>query len=139
MIAHLAKIISQAKSQTVKVGFLSKSTYTYKNGMTTPHVAAIQEFGYPAGGIPPRPFFRQMVTKNKAGWPVLVAQEILRNKYDVERTLRRVGKVIEGQLVESINELWEPPLKPATIARKGFDKPLIHSSHMKNSVDSEIV
>ena len=36
-----------------------------------------------------------------------------------------IGEQIEGELVQSIHDLKTPPLAPATIAAKGFDKPLI--------------
>ena len=50
----------------------------------------------------------------------------------------QVGALIAGQLQKSINETNNPPLSPRTIARKGFDKPLIDTGHMWNSVNFEV-
>jgi hypothetical protein len=49
-----------------------------------------------------------------------------------------VAEAIAGQLRESIIKTNAPPLSPRTIARKGFAKPLIDTSHMINSVDYEV-
>lgn len=101
-------------------------------------IAAIQEFGAPAAAIPPRPFFRNMVASKSDEWPDGVAQALVSSNYDAEKALGIVGAAIEGQLKQSIIDTNEPALKPATVARKGFDKPLIDTSNMINSVDSEV-
>ena len=121
---------------TLRVGFLEKATYP--DGTPVAMVAAIQDFGAPAVGIPPRPFFRNMVAAKQAGWPDAIEQNLIATDYDVDKTLARVGEGIAGQLKQSIVDTNEPPLKPATIRRKGFDKPLIDTSVMINSVDYEI-
>jgi hypothetical protein len=41
-------------------------------------------------------------------------------------------------LQQSIRDTNDPPLAQATIARKGFAKPLIDTSVMINSVDYEV-
>ena len=50
-----------------------------------------------------------------------------------------LGAGIEGQLRQSITDTNAPPLSPATIARKGFSKPLVDTGNMLNSVASEVV
>ena len=52
--------------------------------------------------------------------------------------LGQTGEAIAGQLRESIINLTEPPLAPATVARKGSDKPLVDTGHMLASVDYEV-
>jgi len=128
---------SLATAKTVKVGFLAGATYP--DGTPVAMVAAIQDFGAPAVGIPPRPFFRNMVAKKKSEWPKAIGDLLKANDYDAYKTLEQTGAAIKGQLQDSIVSTNEPPLKPATIARKGFSKPLIASSHMINSVDYEVV
>ena len=49
-----------------------------------------------------------------------------------------MGEHIKDQLQGSIRDLMEPALSPVTIAKKGFSKPLIETSHMLNSVDYDI-
>lgn len=99
-------------------------------------VAASNEFGN--GRAPPRPFFRNMIAEKKAEWAPGVATQFKLNNYDVEKTLNVVGEAIKGQLQQSIIDTNTPPLSPITIERKGFDKPLIDTSIMLNSVDYEV-
>jgi hypothetical protein len=128
---------STAGQPHVDVGFLEGSTYP--DGTSTPMIAAINEFGAPSRGQPPRPYFRRMVAEKRATWGDAVAKNYQATNGDVLKTLDRVGQGIAGQLKQAINELTDPPLAPATIKAKGFDKPLIDTSHMINSVDYQVV
>lgn len=135
--ARLSEIARNLKKgATLRVGFLEGATYS--DGTSVPLVAAVQEFGAPSKGIPPRPFMRNTVAEHQAEWPAAIAANLAANDYDAERTLGQVGAAIAGQIRQSIVDLTEPPLKPATIRRKGFEKPLINSSHMINSIDFEV-
>lgn len=125
-----------SKAKTVRVGFLEGGTYP--DGTSIPLVAAINEFGAPSRGQPPRPFFRNMIAKEKSGWPASIEADLKATNYDAKKTLNRLGTRVKGQLQQSILDLMEPPLKPATIARKGFSKPLIDTSVMLNRVDFEV-
>ncbi len=124
------------KAGSVRVGFLEKARYP--DGTPVALVAAIQDFGAPSVGIPPRPFFRNMIKEKSPEWPKAVERLIIDNNYDTEKVLTLMGEAIAGQLRQSIIDTNEPPLAPATIRRKGFDKPLIDTSHMINSVDYEV-
>lgn len=121
------------KRGQVKVGFLENATYP--DGKKVAMIAAIQDFGAPARGIPPRPFFRNMVAAKQAEWPGAIAGLLRANGNDVQKTLEQTGAAIAGQLRQSIVDTNDPPLKPATIKRKGFEKPLIDTGHMLQSVD----
>lgn len=101
-------------------------------------IAAIQEFGAPSRGIPPRPFFRNMIAKRKSEWAKGIAAQLKATGYNADLTLRRTGEVVAGQLRQSIIETNSPSLAASTIARKGFSKPLIDTSHMINSIDYEV-
>jgi hypothetical protein len=126
------------KPGTLQVGFLSNAKYP--DGTYVALIAAIQNFGAPAAGIPPRPFFSNMVAAKKAGWPAQIALNLKAQKYDATKALVKVGEGIAGQLRESIQQTNSPPLKAATIKRKGGTKtsakPLIDSGVMYGSVDS---
>lgn len=118
---------------TLSVGFLENASYP--DGTSVPMVAAIQEFGAPARNIPPRPFFRNMIADKSPTWSTSLAATLKATNYDPKAALGLMGEGIKGQLQQSILDLTSPPLSPKTIARKGFDKPLIDSSVMINSVD----
>ena len=49
-----------------KVGWFEKSKY--ENGISVAYVATIQEYGYPAKNIPPRPFMRPTIVKQQVEW-----------------------------------------------------------------------
>jgi len=125
-----------ASSDAVKVGFLEGATYP--DGTSVAMVAAIQNFGAPARGIPPRPFFSNMVSAKSPGWGASLARVLKASNYDATTALRQMGAGIAGQLQTSITETNAPPLAEATIARKGFVKPLVDTGHMQDSVDFEV-
>jgi hypothetical protein len=141
-LASRLKAIAEKLSQpkTLRVGFLEGATYP--DGQSVAMVAALDEFGHQAPNgemVGPWPFFRNMVHDESPSWAGKIARGMKANNYDVDKTLGQVGEDVKGALRQSIIDTNSPPLKPATIARKGFSTPLIHTSHMLNSVDSEIV
>lgn len=129
-----AKLTSASK---VRVGFLEGATYP--DGKPVAMIAAIQDFGAPGAGIPPRPFFRNMIAAKKGEWPKAIADLLKQNGYDAAKTLEQTGAAIGGQLRQSIIDTNDPPLAPSTIRRKGFSKPLIDTAVMINAIDHEVV
>jgi hypothetical protein len=124
-----------ARGGTLKVGFLEGATYP--DGKSVAMVAAIHNYGAPSRNIPPRPHGSNMVARHSAEWPDEIRSQLISTNYDAAETMNRMGALIRGQWQQSIRDTNEPPLKPATIRRKGFDKPLIDTSHMINSVAFE--
>jgi hypothetical protein len=128
---------------TLKVGFLEGAKYP--DGTPVAMVAAIHNFGAPSRGIPPRPFFTNMITQHSAEWPDDIKSQLFNvvgRNYHIQRSdivtvMNRMGALIKGQIQQSIRDTNAPPLAPATVRRKGFDKPLIETSHMINSVAFE--
>ena len=149
----------------VDVGFLENSTYP--DGTSTPMIAAIQEYGAPAVGIPPRPFFRNMIRAKSGEWPKAVTDLLRANDYDAARTLDQVGAAVAGQLRQSIVDTNDPPLSPVTlmvreivgpngtptfadvmearrrvaagqVAQGVSTKPLVWTGHLLNSVDYRV-
>jgi len=130
----LAEIVDrlQRVNTVLDVGF--KAGARYPGGETVSQVAWDNEYGDPAEGRVPRPFFRRMIAANKTQWaPQLAA--LLNQGDSVELAMNRLGGNIKEELMMSINEFTDPPLKPSTIARKGFDKPLIETKHMRDSAN----
>lgn len=125
-----------AKPATLRVGFLENARYP--DGTPVAMVAAINEYGAPSRGQPPRPFFRRMIAKHVGEWPSAIGDLLKANEYDAAKALDLTGATIAGQLRQSITDLVDPPLAPSTIRRKGFDKPLIDSGDMRRSVDHEV-
>ncbi len=133
-LMEIAKKLQKAGS--VNIGFLEGATYP--DGKGVPFIAAMNEFGVPSHGQPPRPYFRIMIAAKSPKWGDAVAKSLKSHDYDTQEALAVVGEGIVGQLRQSITDLISPPLAESTIARKGFDKPLIDTSHMLNSADYEV-
>lgn len=151
------------KPANLSVGFLENSTYP--DGTSVPMVAAILEFGAPGAGqrtikgrasahgraavaavlgqdagvgIPPRPYFRNMVAAKSGTWGDAIANLLTANDYDATKTMNQVGAGIKGQLQQSIVDTNAPPLSPRTVAQKGFEKPLVDTGHLLASVDFKV-
>lgn len=108
-----------SKKSLVRVGFLEGGRYP--DGTSLPMVAAIQEYGAPAVGIPPRSYFRTMVAKKKDGWGDALGRCLVAADYDSAQALDMMGEGIGGQLQESITNTNEPALSPVTLMlRKMF-------------------
>ncbi|MEX3614240.1 MAG: hypothetical protein VB141_10925 [Burkholderia gladioli] len=135
--AKLREIANKAgDGSTVRVGFLEDATYP--DGASVAYVAAVNEFGNPEHNQPPRAFFRNMIEEKKDGWGSALGKVAVANDYDIDKTLATMGEGIKGQLQASIKQLTDPELAESTVARKGFDKPLVDTGHMMNSVDFEV-
>lgn len=100
-------------AKEVRIGFLEGSTES--DGTSLPMIAAIQEFGAPRVGIPPRPYFRGMVKRHKGEWSGELGKVLVTQDYDSERSLRLMGERIGGELRQSIVDLTSPPLSPVTL------------------------
>jgi len=135
--AQLQKMAGAVTSaERVRVGFMESARYP--DGKPVAMIAAIQEFGAPRAGIPPRPFMRNMIAAKSPEWGPATGALLIANGYDAQKTLRMVGEAIAGQLRQSIVDTNEPPLADSTIRRKGFAKPLVDTGHMQNSIDYEV-
>lgn len=132
-LASLARRLD--RRVTLRVGFLENARYP--DGTPVAMIAAIHNYGAPRAGIPPRPFFSDMIRDHQGEWPEAIAG--LLRTMDPADALDVAGQAIAGQLRQSIIDTNEPPLAPSTIERKGFAKPLIDTSHMINSIDHEVV
>jgi len=133
-IRELAARVS--RPALLRVGFLENARYP--DGKPVAMIAAIHNWGAPSRGIPPRPFFSNMIKDKQGEWPAAIAGLLRDNDWDAERALDIAGAEIAGQLRQAITDFYGVPLKPATIARKGFDKQLIDTAHMLQSVDHEV-
>lgn len=102
-----------AKGASVRVGFLEGATYP--DGTSVPMVAAIQEFGAPKAGIPPRPFMRATVAAKSSTWGDAVAGLLKVYDYDAAKALDATGMGIAGQIRDQIIATDSPPLSPVTL------------------------
>lgn len=102
-----------ASGAEVSVGFLEDAKYP--DGTPVAMVAAIQDGGAPRVGIPPRPFFRNMVAKESQHWAADIAKILPTVDYDATLTMKRMGERIKGELQQSIADTFSPALSPVTV------------------------
>lgn len=146
---------------TLRVGYLEDATYP--DGTSVALVAAVNEFGSPAKGIPPRPTFRPMIAAKSGEWGPALAG-LLAKGATAEEALLTLGDGIVGQLQDSIRNFSGTPDSPVTdllkfrfpMGGQTFDdvlrarvdvangvtapvtKPLTHTGNMENSVGREV-
>lgn len=131
-LADLSRKVATAKK--VSIGFPAGATYP--DGTSVPMVAAIQEFGAPSRGIPPRPFIRRMIAAHANAWGPQTGAAMQAYDNDAAKSLGAMGLLIADEMAQSIKNLSDPPLAAATIEAKGFSKPLVDTGHMLQSISS---
>lgn len=148
--AELAKRLRAMGSVRVRVGVLNDApkktgTRTGKRGRqiqqaaTLAEVAVSHEFG--TDKIPQRSFIRATVDLKAAEIATnqeKLAAQVMEGKVTPEAALERLGASVQGMVQARVAEGINPPLKPATIARKGSSKPLIDSGQLRSSITYQI-
>jgi hypothetical protein len=117
--AYLKELAAKVeKAASVDVGFMEGATEA--DGTSVAMIAAIQEFGAPTRGIPPRPFFRNAIQKNADKWGPNLGTALATNQFDASKALGLVGKEIEEEIQESIVNTMQPPLSAVTVMLRGM-------------------
>ncbi|MDL4912996.1 MAG: hypothetical protein QRY16_04110 [Enterobacterales bacterium endosymbiont of Blomia tropicalis] len=141
--ARLKAVYDELNKKQLKIGFFEHSKYP--DGTPIAYVAAIQELGYPAGGIPPRPFLRPAMAENAAGYKNLISQAVnasVAGSIALNDGLNQIGAKAAGDVKNAIRTLTTPPLDTSTIrgrARirsksKASTKPLVDTGQMLQAV-----
>ncbi len=139
--------IKNLGDKSLRVGWFD--TAVYEDGTPVAYVATIQEFGYPAGGIPARPFMRPTVADKTAEWRSTLAagaRQVMNGKLTVDQMLGQFGFLAAGNIAETIRNTYTPALAQSTIyARQRkrrtagvSTKPLIDTGLMIQSVDFKV-
>lgn len=145
---HIRRILDQVEQKEVQVGFFESSAY--EDGTPVAYVAAIQEFGYPEGGIPARPFLRPTIAQQQAAWRETLQRGFraaVNDQITVQFMLEQFGMAAAGQVKVTISKITEPPLAAATLkARQNRKKtpgvsakPLVDTGLLISSVQSAVV
>ena len=149
-------ILKAGAGKKVEAGWFESDRYGQTKadpiGQPVANVARIQEFGATiqrttAKGtavttvIPARPFMRlawKQFSGDRKKIQYAVAKKIIDKKLTADQALGYIGEVLEGYIVGSIkNGGWQKNAD-STVAKKGFDKPLIDDGHMWKTVNSKV-
>ena len=84
-----------------------------------------------------RPFMRPTVIARRKAWMTQLgagAKAVLEGRAKPADVLETVAMGAAGDVAKTIRSVTSPPLNKRTIARKGFDKPLVETRQMIQSV-----
>ena len=134
-VGSLSIALSKYKEMnaSVRVGVLENATYP--DGTPVAMVAFWNEYGTRTS--PVRAFFRTTVSEQKKNW-VLSVQNLMKIHNDPKQVMGLIGVHMQEQIVQSINTWSDPPNSAYTIAKKGFDKPLVETGLLMRSIKSEV-
>jgi hypothetical protein len=141
---YLDKIGADLESKQVKVGFIGGVVHE-NSDETVAQIAAWNEYGQPENNQPPRPFFGNAIAEHEKEWGETLIRMVSKG-IPVEQALDVVGAQIQGDVQESISQLMDPPLSPATLhirrtrkkRRTESIKPLVDSGEMYDGVKYEV-
>lgn len=147
----LAESLRALGKARVRVGVLADApkktgTRTGKRGRqiqqaaTLAEVAAAHEFG--TATIPQRSFIRATVDLKAGEIGALqekLAAQVAEGKITPEVAMERLGAAVQGMVQVRIAEGIGPALAPATVARKGSDKPLVDTGQLRSSVTYQVL
>ncbi len=153
---HLKFLKRFKGTNTVEAGWFETSRYQAGKdvpdalvGVPVARIARINEFGATikhASGkktvIPARPFMRKasMDFQNQRGpMTVKLTKQYMRGKITEDQMLGQIGMFMEGLIVNSIKNGGWVENAPATVEKKGFNKPLIETGQMWQAVTSKVV
>ena len=148
--SRIRKITAKLKSASIKAGVLEAATYPNepitdpKTGKSRPdpragmHVATIAaalEYGH--GQNHPRPFMQQTVADHRNEWAKALVT-LLMQGVPTTQALMTVGQVMKEDIRQTITD-WPADNSEAWAAVKGFNKGLVWTSHLLNSIEAEVV
>lgn len=129
----------------IEVGVLEKDgaqvhkSTTGEEPVTVIQVAAWHEFG--TEDIPARSFLRAYVDENQARLRAMLsalAVSVATGKRTKADALEILGAKMVGEIQARIAAGIDPPLSPATIARKGSSVPLIDTGQLRSSISFRV-
>jgi len=135
---NLKKTMLELNKKEVQVGFINNETYD--DDINVAQVAQWNNEGSISN--PRRPFFTSVINEIQRGvMDDTFGEEAV--KVGLERTntnyaLDRIGKAIQEEVIQSIEDTYDPPNSPKTISIKGSSHPLIDTGLMISSVKYKV-
>ena len=109
------------------------------SGVTVAEVAFWNEYGTITA--PERSFIRSTIDESRQELDQLTTKflkEIIAGKLTTEKALDKLGLKIQTLIQKKILELNDPVNAPATVARKGFNNPLVDSRRLWRSIAYQV-
>jgi HK97 gp10 family phage protein len=128
------QILKRLQDSSITVG-VHKDTGSYDNGAKVTEVAAWNEFG--TSKIPERSFLRSTIAENRAKYQREFQKaylEAISGGMNLRAAAGFIGNVARDDIKAKIESISSPGNAPSTIAKKGFDNPLIETRKLYESV-----
>lgn len=143
---HIVAQMRAATGLRVKVGWMGAKIHKNRDGkpatLTTPEIAAVNEFGSRKRKIPARPMLRPTADRNRRRYGRMLGVDAI-GKISAGATAKSVlevfGELAAGDVVETINRTTKPKNAASTIRRKGSSHPLIDTGLLRASVAQKLV
>jgi hypothetical protein len=123
--------------KTIKAGVL-EGAGSEANGASIAEVATYNEYG--TRRIPSRPFIA-IATDESKGWQGEIKRQVggITSSADVNGALNTIGEQMKKDIKNVIGDRSKlKPNAPSTIAKKGFDAPLIDTGKLQEAIDYEV-
>ena len=127
----------------VKIGIMGEKSARTKGAVTNAELGLVHELGSFKRGIPPRSFLR-MPLHQKQNDILEEARQGMDKKLekgDMVGVLKGLGVACENAVQDAFGSrgfgTWAPD-KPATVARKGSDAPLIDRGELRKAITSKV-
>lgn len=129
----------------VRVGWLAGARYSgthpIRGGKTFDGPVAQVAFWNEHGTtkMPARPMVRATIANHSDQWGDRLGKTLRATKYNARQSLAIMGRGIQQEIRQTIVEWTDPPNSAYTVAKKGFNKPLIDSGTMQRAVDFQVI
>ena len=123
----------------VKAGILADNKTLSADGVPVVEYAIYNEFG--TAKIPARPFVGTTHDEEGRQWIGTVDKNLeamLLSKQRTQTELDILGRRMMTDIKRKIDSITSPPNSPATIKRKGSDKPLIDDGVLRREINYEV-
>jgi len=130
----LDQVLKRLQDSSITVG-VHKDAGSYESGETVVDVATYNEFGTP--DIPERPFLRTTIQANSAKYKGEFEKaylEAIRGGMNLRASAAFIGNLARDDIQQKIKDIKEPPNAASTVAKKGFDDPLIKTRKLWASI-----
>lgn len=132
--------LARAKAKPhVQVGIFGAQAAADHGGKPNIEIAAVHEFG--TEHVPERTFLRGTVDakhRDIRSMAKRLAAAVVAGSINHARALNLLGQFARGLMQKRISSGIPPPLKPATVARKGSAVPLIDTGQLRASLDWKV-
>ena len=121
--AALSRLPKQFTGKQAQIGWPEGKQYP--DGTPVAYIAAIQNFGVPERGLPPRPILKPTVDQNKDRWGKLsekLVRDVANGNLDAVDALDTLGRVAAMDMQVAIAQINEPALSPVTVLLRKWRK-----------------